>query len=61
MNKPKYEIGDRIPDSPFTVRGIAPQDSDYLYFVQVDNSGNCFVGKQEDIDEAIALVNDKNN
>lgn len=60
MNKPKYQIGDRIPQSPFTVRGIALQNlGEYLYFVQVDGSNNCFVATLDDLENAIAIVYDK--
>jgi hypothetical protein len=32
MNKPKYEIGDRIPETDFIVRGIAPlRNGDYRF------------------------------
>jgi hypothetical protein len=62
MNKPKYQIGDRIPESEFVVRGIAPQkNGEYLYFVQILGSDNTFVGNEFDIDNAIALINHKIN
>ena len=60
MNKPKYKHSDRVPQSPFVIRGIAPRTSgEYLYFVQVDGSDNCFVATQDDLENAIAIVNDK--
>jgi IS1 family transposase len=59
-NKPKYQIGDRIPQTKLVVRGIAPQkDGNYLYFVQIIESDNTFVGTQNDLTETIEIVNDK--
>jgi hypothetical protein len=50
MNEPKYQIGDRIPNSELVVRGIAPQkDGNYVYFVQIVESDNTFVGTEKDI------------
>lgn len=60
MTKPKYQIGDRIPNSPFEVRGVAIKGSgDILYFLQIYNSGNCFVVSQEDLEVTINIVNDR--
>ncbi|NJO96426.1 MAG: hypothetical protein HC764_10710 [Pleurocapsa sp. CRU_1_2] len=57
MNQPKYQIGDRIPQSPFTLRGIALQNSGkYLYFVQVDGSNNCFVATLDDLAQSFAIT-----
>lgn len=59
-NKPKYQIGDIIPQTQLVVRGIAPQkDGNYLYFVQIIESDNTFVGTQNDLTETIEIVNDK--
>jgi hypothetical protein len=60
MSVPKYQIGDRIPETELVVRGIAPQKSgEYLYFVQVLESDNTFLATQEDIENAIAIVYQK--
>jgi hypothetical protein len=57
MNQPKYQIGDRIPDSPFTVCGLLTlSNGSYRYFIQVANSDNTFVGDESDIEIAIDLV-----
>jgi hypothetical protein len=57
MNQPKYQIGDRIPLSPFVVRGIAPQSNgDHTYFLQILGSDNTFVAKLDQIDNAISHV-----
>ena len=46
MNKPKYRIGDRLKYEGkyigLTVRGIATTSYGHRYFIQVDNSNNCF-------------------
>jgi hypothetical protein len=60
LNQPKYQIGDRIPDSELIVRGIAPQtNGDYLYFVQVLGSDNHFVGNHQDIIDCVTIINQK--
>jgi hypothetical protein len=62
MNKPKYEIGDRIPDSELVVRGIAPQkNGNYLYWIQIIESDNTFVGTEDDIEQTIEIVNNEAN
>ncbi|MFM2310824.1 MAG: hypothetical protein RLZZ04_100 [Cyanobacteriota bacterium] len=51
---PKYQIGNRIPSSPFIVRGIAPQKSgEYLYFLQMQKSDNTMIATEVDIQDAI--------
>lgn len=62
MTKPKYQIGDRIPRSPFIVRGFANRSTgEDLYFLQVTGSDNTFVATEEEIDRAIAIVYNKTN
>jgi hypothetical protein len=62
MNKPKYEIGSRIPDSPFTVCGLLTlSNGSYRYFIQVADTDNTFVGDEFDIDDAIAIVRAQTN
>jgi hypothetical protein len=57
MEKPKYQIGDRIPLSQLVVRGIAPQKSgNYLYFVQIVESDNCFVGSEDELEETLSAI-----
>lgn len=57
MTKPKYEIGDRIPGSPFIVRGLVNLKSGGCrYFIQILDSDNTFVGTEEEIERAIALT-----
>jgi hypothetical protein len=51
MNPPKYQIGDRIRDTDFIVRGIAPLTcGDYRYFIQVAGSNNTLVAVLEDLE-----------
>lgn len=57
MNKPKYEIGDRVSDKCLVIRGIAPQSNgQYLYFLQIAGSDNCFVGLEQDLEDVISIV-----
>lgn len=57
MSKPKYQIGDRIPESELVVRGIAPQKcGEYIYFVQIISSDNLFVGTENDLDDVLAAA-----
>lgn len=58
MNKPKYQIGDRIDNSPFIVCGVLTlSNGTQRYFIQVANSDNTFVCTEDDIDSAIAIKN----
>jgi hypothetical protein len=51
MEKPKYQIGDRIPETDFIVRGIAPlRNGDYRYFLQIRKSDNTMVAVTEDLE-----------
>lgn len=57
MTKPKYQIGDRIADSPFTVCGVLTlSNGTQRYFVQCGNSDNTLVGTEDDLEGAIALL-----
>jgi hypothetical protein len=62
MNKPKYQLGDRIADSPFTVCGsLTLSNGTHRYFIQVADSDNTFVGTEDDIEQAIVLVKNEVN
>ncbi len=51
MNKPKYEIGDRIRGSNLIVRGVIPlSDGNCRYFLQIDISDNSIVINEDDLD-----------
>jgi hypothetical protein len=51
MNRPKYDIGDHIPQTDFIVRGIAPlSNGDYRYFIQVAQTDNTLVAVTEDLE-----------
>ena len=52
MNKPKYQIGDRIPDTNIYVRGLmTTSDGKHIYFWQIGD--NSLVIPEGDIDENI--------
>lgn len=58
MTEPKYQIGDRFANSPFTVCGVLTlSNGTQRYFIQIGNSDNTFVGNEDDIEQAIAIVN----
>lgn len=56
MNKPKYEVGDCIPNSNFYIRGRAKVNNTYRYFVQIGTSDNTIVANQEDLHETIRKI-----
>jgi hypothetical protein len=59
MSELKYQIGDVLPNSSIVIRGIAPLTTgDYLYFLQVLDSNNCFVSDENELEHAIEIIND---
>lgn len=62
MTEVKYQIGDRIPYSPFIPCGVTTLSTGVdLYFLRVVNSDNTFVATEEEIERAIAIVHNKTN
>lgn len=57
MNKPKYEIGDRLEYEDryigLNVRGVMMTSFGYRYFIQVDGSDNSFTINSDEMDEMI--------
>ena len=54
-NQPKYQIGDRIPDTNIYVRGVmTTSDGKHIYFWQVGD--NSLVIREDDIDENILAI-----
>ena len=57
MNKPKYQIGDRLKYKGkyigLTVRGAMATSYGYRYFIQVDRSDNSFTISDVDMNEMI--------
>ena len=54
-NQPKYQIGDRIPDTNIYVRGLmTTSDGKHIYFWQVGD--NSLVIREDDIDENILAI-----
>lgn len=55
MNKPKYQIGDRLLDTNIFIRGIATlSNGKERYFLQA--SDNTFVFEASEIDNLITLA-----
>lgn len=51
MNKPKYEIGDRISDTHLTVCGyLRLSNGKYRYYLQIGNSDNTIVVSERDME-----------
>ena len=54
-NQPKYQIGDRIPDTNIYVRGVmTTSDGKHIYFWQIGD--NSLVIPEGDIDENILVL-----
>lgn len=50
MNEPKYQIGDRIPQTNLTVRGkMTTTNGRERYFLQIGESDNSLVLNDDDI------------
>jgi hypothetical protein len=65
MNKPKYEIGDRIEGTNLTVCGfLRLSTGEYRYYLQIDISDNTLVVNESDIeippDEIASQTSDRN-
>jgi hypothetical protein len=51
LNKPKYEIGDRIPETNLTVCGyLKLSTGEFRYYLQIGNSDNTLVLNYSDIE-----------
>ena len=57
INKPKYQVGDRLKYEGecigLIVRGVMMTSFGYRYFVEIDGSDNSFTINDNDMDEMI--------
>lgn len=49
MSEPKYQIGDRLPDTDMFIRGVATlRNGNHLYLLQIND--NTLVAMEEDLE-----------